>query len=347
MKGEPLQASEGLTRRRFLTFSGWLALGVTTLGTPLAAQAARFNKELYQVTGGRIAMGTFVNIALFHPSKDQAQEAMEKAFEEMNRVIAILNCHDDSTPVSFLNHTGSLADLPPELAAVMGSSLQFHQTTAGAFDITVKPLLDLYENSFEKRHQPPENRQITQTLQAVGSSHLQFDNKRIAFQKEHMGVTLDGIAKGYIVDRTMDVLRAAGIKHALVNAGGDICVLGTRGDGNPWNIGIQDPWNEGRCLQTVKLSQGAIATSGNYEVYFDREKLYHHIISPRGGRPVEGLASVSVIAPTTMMADALSTSVYVMGVGKGEAFLRGLPGVGGLIVSSNRLKHYAGWPQQA
>ena len=348
MRKGPLHAKEQMSRREFLVFSGWLALAATTLASPLAAgAAARFNRELYGVTGRRICMGTFVDMALFDPSKDHAQEAMEKASEEMDRIINLLNCHDSTTPIAFLNRTGSLRDLPPELFQVLSSSMEFHSATAGAFDITIKPVLELYRESFDRNHNPPEPERVRKALACVGSEKIDLAGDRVAFRHERMGVTLDGIAKGYIVDRTMDVLRRSGIKHALINAGGDICVIGSRGDGKPWVIGIQDPVHRDKCLETIEMTNGAIATSGNYEIFFDREKLYHHIISPQFGRPASGASSVSVIAPDTMTADALSTSAFVMGVGRGTKFLRSMNGVGGLIITADQRKFSANWPKRA
>ncbi len=347
MKGELQQAGSGLTRRHFLTFSGWLALTATTLGTPLAAQAAKFNKDLYHVTGGRLAMATFVNITVFHPSKDQAQEAIDKSFQEMNHLIDILSVHDPATPVSHLNHTGTLRDVPPELAEVVGASYHVHRRTDGAFDVTVKPLLDLYETFFKTQDEPPPRAEIVGMLPEIGIKNLRMADNKITFEHDGMGVTLDGLAKGYIVDWMMQVLQKKGIKHALINAGGDIRVCGPRGDGKPWNVGIQDPWDKSKVVDTVQLSQGSIATSGNYVVYYDRNRLYHHIVSPRSGRAAEGLASVTIIAPTTMAADALATGVFVMGADHGKAFVRKHGGIKGLLIDSQKMRHYAGWPQKA
>lgn len=349
MRREPGQEKQALTRRSFLALSSLLALGAATLGSPLAAAAARFNKELYQVTGSRICMGTFVNMVIFDPSKERAQEALTKAFDEMSRLIGILNCHDNSTPIGFLNRTGNLNDLPPELYDVVDSSLRFHTSTAGAFDVTIKPVLDLYKESFEKTQKPPEKLLVQEALNHVGSKNVRLQRNGISFRQDGMSITLDGIAKGYIVDRTMDVLRSAGIRHAMINAGGDICVLGSKGDGIPWTIGVQDPMNKNECLETIKMTNGAVATSGNYEVYFDREKLYHHIISPKLGVPVSGPTSVSVAAPDTMTADALSTSAFVMGAGQGTKFLKSMRtnGIGGLIVSSDQKRFSANWPVAA
>ncbi len=349
MSQDPGEAKQDMTRRHFVAISAWLAVGAKTLGSPLGAAAARFNREFYQVTGSRMCMGTFVNLTMFDPSKERAQAAMEKAFEEMSRVIGILNCHDDSTPVGFLNRTGNLRDLPPELHAVIHSSLRFHTATAGAFDVTIKPVLDLYRASFEKTHRPPDEALVKEAMHYVGSRNLHLATHEVSFRQDRMAITLDGIAKGYVVDRTMDVVRSAGIRHAMINAGGDIRVLGPKGNGTPWIIGVQDPLNKDKCLQSIRMISGAVATSGNYEVYFDQERLYHHIISPERGLPAVGLTSVSVMAPDAMTADALSTSAFVMGTVEGTKFLQSMreKGVRGLIIAPQQRRFSIDWPPAA
>lgn len=343
MKRDPVQAKGGISRRHFLAASGWLALGATTLGRPMVTEAARFNGELFRVSTGRTAMGTFVNTIVFHPSKEQGQEAIEKAYHEMDRLVGILSCHDASTPLSFLNQSGVLRDVAPELTEVMTASLQFHQGSKGAFDITIKPVLDLYEQNFRKEGKPPTEDQIAALLPYVDCSHVNLEQGKISFNREGMKVTLDGIAKGYIVDRSMEVLRSAGIRHALINAGGDICVMGSKGDGSPWSIAIQDPWNPDKSEETIQMTRGSVATSGNYEVYFDKEKQYHHLIAPPAGLPANLTASVSIVAPTTMMADALSTSVFILGPDEGRALLRSTPQVRGLILSSDHQRSPVNW----
>jgi thiamine biosynthesis lipoprotein len=301
---------------------------------------------MVQVTSGRLVMGTFVNIILFHPSRDQAQAAMAGAFEEMDRLIGILSGHEASTPVSHLNRSGALKECAPELSLLLDHSFRVHRLTGGAFDITIKPLLDLYEKSFLETGQPPSRERVADALQSVGIQYVALGDSRVVLQKEGMALTLDGIAKGFIVDRMMDRLREEGIHHALINAGGDIRVNGPQGNGQPWTIAIQDPWKEAGTIDTVELTRGAIATSGNYEVYYDREKVYHHILRPRSGRPAEGMASVSTIAGDAMTADALSTSVFALGANKGLRLMKDLPSIQGLIVTSDGRKWHADWPQK-
>ena len=134
----------------------------------------------------------------------------------------------------------------------------------------------------------------------------------ISLQIPGMGVTLDGIAKGYVVDRMASVLADHGLEDFLINAGGDIRSAGLREDGEPWRVGVQDPKKQGDLPDVIGLSNGAVATSGSYEIYFDRDRSYHHIVSARTGDSPRSSESVSVVAPTTLAADALATAVFVM-----------------------------------
>jgi thiamine biosynthesis lipoprotein len=144
----------------------------------------------------------------------------------------------------------------------------------------------------------------------------------------------------------MDLLRKQDIQHGLINAGGDIAVFGGKGEGEPWRIGIQDPWNRRRQVDVIALNSGAVATSGNYEVFFDREKLFHHLIVPHTGSPVHDVASVSVRATSAMEADALATAAYVMGADVGMQFIQRVSGIEGLIVNSRKYKiASSGWPR--
>jgi thiamine biosynthesis lipoprotein len=154
----------------------------------------------------------------------------------------------------------------------------------------------------------------------------------ISLQIPGMGVTLDGIAKGYIVDRVASVLADHGVEDFLINAGGDIRSAGLREDGEPWRVGVQDPKKQWDLPDVIGLSNGAVATSGSYEIYFDRDRSYHHIVSARTGDSPRSSESVSVVAPTTLAADALATAVFVMDPNRGVAFIESLPGCACLIV---------------
>lgn len=333
-----------MSRRAFLSLTGALSLGVATVGIPLPTEAVQFNRTLYKVSKSQLGMGTFINMIAFHPSKGEAEEAMGRAFDEINRLTSLMTRFQSTSYIGHLNTTGSLKGAPSEVMEVLRSSLRYHTISQGAFDITVMPIVDLYQHSFQANNAPPSPQALKETMDRVGSQYLKMTKDSVVFARSGVEVTLDGIAKGYIIDRAMDLLRQQNIQHALINAGGDIVVHGGKGEGKPWSIGIQDPWNRKRYVDVVTLNSGAIATSGNYEVFFDREKLFHHLILPNKGTPAPSIASVSIQAANAMEADALATTAYVMGPDKGYQFIKQFRGVEGLIIKNRKHKILSsGW----
>ncbi len=313
-------------RRRLLKLSGLLT--VSTLTAPLLpleqAEALWFKRKSYKVSRTRLSMGTFVSMTLIHTSKDRAEEAIDAAFAEIDRLASLLSRHDEASPISELNRTGLLADLPEEISLVVSRSLYFHEQTGGAFDITVKPLMDLYQRSFGAGRTPTDA-DIEQVLHSVGSDGLQLEQKRIRYERPGMGITLDGIAKGYIVDRASQVLAQHGVSNHLVNAGGDIRTSGSADAGKKWTIAIQDPEKKREFPDIITLNDGAVATSGNYEAFYDSEKLFHHIVDPATGHSPQLCSSVSVTAGSVMDADALATALFVLEPAEGLALIDGRP----------------------
>jgi thiamine biosynthesis lipoprotein len=246
---------------------------------------------------------------------------------EVHRLSRLLSRFDGATPISALNREGILTDIPPEVFGLVRKSMGYYQLTGGAFDVTVKPVVDLFAARFsDPKRLFPSQSEMRSVLHLVGSDKILMEQKGIRFLKPDMGITLDGIAKGFIVDRASEILRTHQIANHLINAGGDIRTVGKREDGEPWVIAVEDPQKRSHYPDQIRLSDGAIATSGNYEVYFDREKMYHHIVDPKTGHSPHYSASVSVTAPTAMDADALSTSVFVMKPERGIRFIDTLPG---------------------
>lgn len=334
---------ESLTRREFIKKSGYLGLGIVGgMLLPAVSEAVRFDKERFKVSRTQLLIGTVVNITLVDESKERADIAAEKAFDEIKRLENILTRFKTESAVGQLNQEGLIRDVPPELKEMVQESLRFFLITKGAFDVTVKPVLDLYEAKFKQGLEPTEE-EISRVLKRVGSEFIKVDGKGISFERQGMGITLDGIAKGYIVDKASQALEREGIKNYLINAGGDIKVKGERKEGGPWKIAIQDPQKSGHYPDIIRLMEGAIATSGNYEVYFDNEKLFHHIVNPSSGRSPVDLTSVSVVAKDTKEADALSTALYVMGPTESLGFASSYGCECLLITKDGRLIESKGW----
>ncbi len=344
-------ASGTMDRRSFLRLSGVLGIGLAsaTALIPTGAEAVRFNRKLYKISKTRLAIGSFVSMTLLHPSKDQAETAMGEAFLEIDRLERIMSRFDQTTAVAQLNREGLLKDIPPEAAEVVSSSLAYHRISHGAFDISVQPVVDLYKSRFSNGNRmPPTDAELREALELVNASNIEFTGRTIHFKRPGMGITLDGIAVGYIVDRASRVLSRQGISNHLINASGDIRTMGLRDDRKPWTIAVQDPQKRGRYPDIIHLTDGAVATSGNYEIYFDREKMFHHIVDPRTGQSPHESASVSVLADTAMEADALSTTVFVMAPARGTRFINSLPRCESLVVTKDNQKiTSSGWKSAA
>ena len=172
-------------------------------------------------------------------------------------------------------------------------------------------------------------------MERVGARHVRHGRGEIRFAREGMGITLDGIAKGYIVDRAVSLLESRGIKHALINAGGDIRALGDKGRGRPWKIAIHNPAHKNRVMHTISLKGRAVATSGDYENYFDPAKKFHHIVDPETGLSPQKFASVSVLAPSLAVADALATAAFIPAYEYARNFIKVGPDMEALWIDRN------------
>jgi thiamine biosynthesis lipoprotein len=316
---------------------------------PVTTQACRVEPRAFKVGISRPAMSTLVSVTALHSSRDTIEEATGRAFEEMDRLIGSLSRFEPASAVSVLNQQGRLRDVPPELGRIVSSALEYHRLSRGSFDVTVQPLVDLLRTSVAGgQTSKPGSDRILDALESVGSHHLKVSSQSIHFERDGMGVTLDGIAKGYIVDRIADVLVQHGIERYLVNAGGDIRCAGTKQGGQPWTVAVQDPAKRGDFPARLRISAGALATSGGYERFFDRPGASHHIVDISTGRSPDRSSSVTVLASTAMAADALATAVFVMGPRDGVALINGLPRCECLIIEMDgRQRVSSGWRNAA
>jgi thiamine biosynthesis lipoprotein len=323
-----------LNRRNFLKVMAVLGLELVVppaFAIPLSN--VKFDKKLFKLEKTLPLMGTFVTITVLDPSADKAQEAIEAGLSKTKELNNIFNRFNPNTQVSELNKKRILKDISPHLCEVFKKSNYYYRLSQGSFDVTIKPLVDLFKKTFAFKGSPPSLAKIKETLSLVGANMIYCSSKEIKL-KEGMGVSFDGIAKGYIVDKTAETIKNMGINYALINAGGDIRAIGEKN----WQIGIKDPFNKGDYIELINLKDNAIATSGNYEIYFDRKRLYHHIIDPKIGYSPGFSCSVSIVAPNAVDADALSTTAFVLKPLQGKRFIEGLPNTKGLIITKQEAK---------
>ena len=289
-------------------------------------------------------MDTVVEIKVHHKRKAEVEEAINSSMEEMRRVEQKMSCFFPGSEVSRINKeaflgrrkTSLLAEdwipVSDELFSLLEESVLLSKLTKGCFDITISPLWKIWKFKGEDLEVPSKG-EIERVLKLVAYKNMILQNRKISFAKKGMGIDLGGIAKGYAVDAAVRVLKKKNIKSAMVNAGGDMYVLG-RKQGKPWRIGIRHPRREGEILGTIEVEDKAIVTSGDYErFFFSGGKRYHHIINPKTGYPADECQSVTIVAKETTFADGLATGIFVLGPKEGMALIENLEGVEGVIVN--------------
>ncbi len=289
-------------------------------------------------------MDTVVEIKVYHKNKGKAQKAIDSSMEEMRRVEQKMSCFLPGSEVSRINREpllegkkGSpLAEgwmpVSDELFSLLEESVLLSKLTKGSFDITVFPLWKIWKFRGENPEVPDKGK-IEKVLKFVNYESMMLKNGKISFARKGMGIDLGGIAKGYAVDAAVNVLKKKNIDSAMVNAGGDIYVLG-RKQGKPWRIGIRHPRREGEILGIIEVEDMAIVTSGDYErFFFSGGKRYHHIINPKTGYPADECQSVTIVAKEATFADGLATGIFVLGPKEGMALIENLEGVEGVIIN--------------
>ncbi len=327
-------ADKKVTRQQFLRITGVAGVSLA-LGGGLIKELLR-KAALHRIRETRIQMGTPVTVSVVHPEAVAARRMVTAVFAEMERLEGMLSRHRQETFISRLNRNGIVRGAPTEVVHVVQSALEYSALTGGAFDVTVAPLLDLYRKSFDQTGAQPSESELDKALSLVGYRHVLVDDGAIAFGKRGMPVTLDGIAKGYIVDRAVRVLEDLGAERVLVDAGGDMGTVGERSPGEGWRVAIQHPRIEKSYLGILRLHGESVATSGDYLQYFTEDKRLHHILDPRTGRSPDYTSAVTVVTPTAMEADALSTAVFVLDPQDGLRMLNQLDGVEGVIVTKGQ-----------
>ncbi len=283
----------------------------------------------------REKMGTFVNIIIYGDEENH-EEILEGAFQKIDELNLIASNYESESAVSLLNRKGKLENAPEELIDIITLSKEYNIKTMGAFDITVNPVLELWSEGLWNESEEIQKQKINEALNLIGSSHIIVNGTSIAFDKKNMSVTLGGVAKGYIVDKVIDLIRSEGIISVLVNAGGDIRASGAKPDGAPWKISLENPDDTSQQIVEFALSDMAIATSGNYYRYFDPDKKVHHIIDPRTGFPANSCISVTVISENATNADILATAVFVLGPEDGLKVVESLDNTEAFIIDSER-----------
>ncbi len=288
-------------------------------------------RPLTTVKRTRIAMGTLIEIQVRQSQTGSAEAAIQAAFTEVARVEALLSAQRPDSPLWRANHAPtSTIVVEPEIYRLLQRSDEWWQRSDGAFDASLGALVTVWGFGGGSPALPLEHDRLD-ALEHSGWGQLQLLDQNRLKRPHRVELDLGGIGKGYAVQQAADALRRHGVQQALINAGGDIAAVG-----GGWRVGIQHPRRQGELIGTLALEDIAVATSGDYEQYFEQGgRRYHHILDPRSGMPAQGAQSVTVIAADCTDADALSTAVFVLGAADGLALVESLPGVESLIVDKS------------
>ncbi len=282
----------------------------------------------------RDAMGTYVRIQVVGLDDAVANDAIEAAYAEIERLEAILSEWRADSEISAINDAAGVAPVAvgPETVAVLRVALDLAERTGGAFDPTFAACGRLW--SFRNRV-VPSRADLDACRALVDRSAVEIDadddGGTVFLRRPGMRIGIAGVGKGWILDRAADVLRARGLRDFSVDGGGDL-VLAGRGPRGRWVLGIADPRRPGTLHGTIEAPDGAVVTSGDYMQAFEKDGVrYHHILDPRTGMPAGRSAAVTVVAPDAATADALATGLFVLGPEAALAWVEATPGVEALV----------------
>lgn len=307
----------------------------------LLAVAPAVRAAWYQDT--QPIMGTRVHAELWQEDPTTAHHLLAAVMAEMRRIEAAYSPYLEDSELSKLNREapGGWVSVSAELLDLLDRSVRVSALTDGAFDVTYASVGRYYDYRAEQR---PDADTVRAAVDAIDYRYVELDRagSRVRYARPEVYVDLGGIAKGYAVDRCVEILRAAGVTQASISAGGDSYILGDR-RGEPWTVGIRDPRDAERMAAVLPLMDTAVSTSGDYERFFEEGGVrYHHIIDPDTGDSARSTWSVTILGPDATFTDALSTSVFVLGPERGLALIDRLPGIDAIIIdSSGRLRYSA------
>lgn len=330
-----------IDRRRFLFLLG----GAGGLAA-LSALPGLGRGSLQKVERSARALGSDLTLTLLHEDRAEADRAIDEAFLEIDRIEEAMSLYRPHSQLCRLNREGVLDRPDPRLVSVLRAAEDASRRSDGAFDATVQPLWALYAEA-GRSGRLPDAAAVEDAARRIDWRRVEVTDERIRLRGEGMAVTLNGIAQGFAADRVQGILRARGVRHALVNTG-EFGVLGRKADGSPWTLGIQHPRRPDAYIGLAALEDRFLSTSGDYATRFSEDFRHHHIFDPRTGLSPTEFSSVSVVARSGMESDALTKVLFVLGPEAGLERIRAVPGADAMAVfKDGRVVSTPGFPRLA
>jgi thiamine biosynthesis lipoprotein len=287
-------------------------------------------------------MGTAIGVLLWCDDRSTGEDAIDAVMAEMHRIDCAMSPYKPDSELSRINREAAQRAVPvsAEMLTLLDRSLHFSRLSGGVFDITYAAVGHLYDY---RRGVAPSDEQLARARMAVGYHGLILDAaaRTVRFATDGMRIDLGGFAKGHAVERGAAILRRFGIAHGIVSAGGDSRLVGDR-LGRPWTIGVRDPRRRGQVVAVLPLEDVAVSTSGDYERYFESDGVrHHHLIDPRSGRSPSSVRSVTIVAGDGLTSEAMSKTVFMLGVDEGLRLVEEQPGVDAVVVDASGRLHYS------
>ncbi len=288
-------------------------------------------------------MGSRFDITVVADNETQGNGYIDLAVAEIKRIETMISSWDEQSETSAIIRNAGKHPVKTnkELYDLITRAIKISELTNGAFDITYASMDKIwkYDGSMTKL---PSEEEVAKSVSKVGFRNIVLnpEQQTVFLKNEDMRIGFGAIGKGFAADKAKTLLIEKGVEAGIINASGDLTTWGTQPDGSPWMVGITNPLNKDKVFSWFPLDNNAVVTSGNYEKYVEfNGKRYTHIIDPRTGWPVTGLTSATVFAPKAELADALATSVFVMGIETGLDFINQLPGIECVIVDDQGKIH--------
>ena len=318
------------TRRRFLKIIGLASIGAIS-GTALVKLTK--TDILKKVTWQGIALGSPAEITIYHPNQKEAEDILSESHKKLVQLENLFSLYKENSQLSMLNKNGYVKNPHPDMLALINLSKKYAEMTDGAFDVTVQPLWNLYNEAFIKTNKPPLESEIEKTLSLVDWRSISVSKNLINYEKEGMSSTLNGIAQGYITDKISEHLINSDINNTLVQLG-EYRGIGDHPDGRPWRLLLSNPEHTD-SIGEIEFTNAAVATSAGLGTPFDLTGKHHHIFDPKNGYNANNYLQVSVTSKTAAEADALATAFLILNRKASEKIARSL-NVGFEILDNNR-----------
>ena len=318
------------TRRRFLKIIGLASIGAIS-GTALVKLTK--TDILQKVTWQGIALGSPAEITIYHPNQKEAEDILSESHKKLVQLENLFSLYKENSQLSMLNKNGYVKNPHPDMLALINLSKKYAEMTDGAFDVTVQPLWNLYNEAFIKTNKPPLESEIEKTLSLVDWRSISVSKNLINYEKEGMSSTLNGIAQGYITDKISEHLINSDINNTLVQLG-EYRGIGDHPDGRPWRLLLSNPEHTD-SIGEIEFTNAAVATSAGLGTPFDLTGKHHHIFDPKNGHNANNYLQVSVTSKTAAEADALATAFLILNRKASEKIARSL-NVGFEILDNDR-----------